>query len=121
MNIAKAVALRSEDPIRKVGCVIVDVENRIISAGYNNPPSGQSWKEDKSTTLHAEINAIVHAQRLLKNCTLYTTLSPCPNCAPVIAAAKIAEVIYEDVYKDGAGLRLLEELGVVCHYVGDLK
>ena len=46
------------------------------------------------TVVHAEVNAIMHKTCIdLKDCTLYTTLFPCNECAKVIVQAGI-EVIY---------------------------
>jgi dCMP deaminase len=35
---AEVAALKSKDPRRQVGCVIVDSNNRIISTGFNGFP-----------------------------------------------------------------------------------
>jgi dCMP deaminase len=91
----------SKDPSTQVGAVITDEYNRKISEGYNGLPMGlkdSNWNLDNrelklSLTIHAEINAILFAQRPLKGMTLYTTHFPCPPCAIVILQVGIARVV----------------------------
>ena len=42
MAVAKISAFRSKDPNTKVGCCIVNPNNRIVSLGYNGFPHGCS-------------------------------------------------------------------------------
>lgn len=101
MDIATAVSLKSKDPSTKVGVVIIDANNRIVSTGYNGMPAGvmetsDLWETPKKydLVLHAELNAIVHCNG--KGHSLYTTMFPCKECAKVIAAVGIKEVYYKD-------------------------
>jgi tRNA(adenine34) deaminase len=76
-----------------IGCVIVNEEGSIIGRGHNLRETGND------PTLHAEMIAIREAaERIggwrLTNCTLYTTLEPCPMCAGAIVQARIDTVIY---------------------------
>jgi len=67
-------------------------------------------------TLHAEANAITHAANegiSLKGTTIYVTMSPCKDCAKLIAQAGIVRVVYKDVYRDTSGLDFLESLGTI--------
>ena len=75
-----------------VGAVIVH-QGEIVSRGRN--------AEDTSfdPTAHAEIVAIRNACKelqtpKLKDCTLYTTIYPCPMCESSIVAAGIEKVVY---------------------------
>jgi dCMP deaminase len=103
-----------------VGAVIAK-DGRIIATGYNGTPPGQdNCCEDcegntKQEVLHAEENAIVFCARhglSTLGCELYTSLSPCPNCARMIAAAGIKRVFYKSQYRDASGIELLEKLDV---------
>lgn len=103
MNIAHAVAARSKDPATQVGCVIIDENKHIVGTGYNGMPPGcketaELWERPTKYeyVIHAEANAIVHATKSLKGCTLYTTLYPCKECAKLIVSAGITSVIYDD-------------------------
>lgn len=97
-RIATEVASWSKDPSTKVGAVICDAENVIISTGFNGPPRGasDSGLDDRSKkilrTIHAETNAILFARRDLTGCTMYVTHHPCAQCAALIAQSGIKNV-----------------------------
>ena len=105
---ALAAGLRSKDPNTKVGCVVVDEDNRQISMGYNGFVAGIDesqlpWGNNTTVPLehqkygyviHAESNALLHATRELKNARIYVGLFPCNECAKLIASKKIKEVVY---------------------------
>ena len=105
---AITAAFKSKDPSTKVGCVLVDKDNRQISMGYNGFVSGIDesqlpWSKDPKDGLigqkygyivHAEANAILHSSRSLEGMRCYTTLFPCNECAKLIASKKISQVIY---------------------------
>lgn len=105
LAIARTVSIRSPDAQTKVGCVIVDENNRIVSTGYNGFAAGSDDENLPKTRpdkyphmIHAEINAIIYAYRDLSRCTLYTTLSPCHECMKAIRAARIGRVVFDEVY-----------------------
>ena len=113
LGIAFICSKKSKDPNTKVGCCIVDSQNRILSTGYNGFPKNindqeLSWKNEGTwhTTkypyvIHAETNAILFAKQNLKDCILYTTLFPCSNCAKLIIQTDIKKIIFlSDKYKD---------------------
>ena len=122
MNIAIEIAKRSSDPKTKVGCVIVNESNRIISTGYNGTPSGFNDKiidwTDRETVrnyiIHAECNAILHidghGHDQKKNLKLYCTLSPCKECIKLIKTAGINTIYFKDKYKD------FEEVQQICKF-----
>ncbi len=117
MGIAKLAAKRSKDPSTKVGCCIVDKENRILSIGYNGTPNGFPdnkfpWnREGKNRydtkyayVCHSELNAILNyrgSRKDLVSSRLYVTLFPCSECAKAIVQSGIKEVIYDDDKYDG--------------------
>ena len=75
-----------------VGCVIVYNE-KIIARGYNKR------EKDQNVIKHAEIEAIDKACKALKSwrlndCTIYTTLFPCPMCASAIQQSRISKLVY---------------------------
>jgi dCMP deaminase len=127
VELARFYAGWSKDPSTRVGAVIADVQNRLISAGYNGPPRGiddarwQALDRDLklAATIHAEANAILFAERdRLVGATLYVTHPPCPQCAALIAQAGISSVVYRHASPDfvarwgTVGLDLLAEAGV---------
>jgi dCMP deaminase len=120
MNLAVDLAARSHCVRAQVGAVLTK-DTRIISIGYNGPPSGthncdEEWPVDGcardsrgscSLALHAEENAILYASRngsKIEGGTLYTTLSPCIACARLILSAGIKVVFFKDSYAAYKGL-----------------
>ncbi len=94
----------SKDKNRKVGAVIVDNDNVVLSMGYNGIPRGCDdsieCRYDRPIkylyTEHAERNAIYHAARhgvSLKGCRLYVTLFPCADCARALIQSGITKII----------------------------
>ncbi|MBU2913809.1 MULTISPECIES: deoxycytidylate deaminase [Reichenbachiella] len=143
MELAVNLAKRSHCIKRHVGAVLVK-DTRIISIGYNGPPSGthncdeefagegcaRDSKGSCSLAIHAEQNAILYAVKnkaSVEGSTLYVTLSPCLSCARIIFSMGIKEVIYLKSYAEYKGLTsdegvdFLETFGVKCSkYSGDI-
>jgi len=73
-----------------IGSVLVH-KGKIIGRGHNRRV------QKGSAILHGEMDAIENAGRLpakvLKECELYTTLSPCPMCSGTIVLYGIPKVI----------------------------
>jgi dCMP deaminase len=101
LELARFVSNWSLDPSTKVGAVISDKHNRVVSIGYNGFPKGIKDDErlnDRETKykiiVHGEINAITFANRNLENCTLYTyPFEPCPRCAGIIIQSGIKRIV----------------------------
>lgn len=101
LELAKAVSTFSKDPSTKVGAVIVDGDNRVVSIGFNGFPKG--IKDDHrlddremkyKIVVHAEMNALLFAERSVKGCRLYTwPFMPCSRCASAIIQAGISMVV----------------------------
>ena len=106
MDMAIVVSSRSPDPKKKVGAVLVDSRNRIISTGYNAFPAGflekdVDWTDRdfvKDGVIHAEVNTILYSMSKYDNAVLYTTLSPCSECFKIIAGARIKKIYYKEEY-----------------------
>jgi dCMP deaminase len=108
MGIAHLSALRSKDPSTRVGAVIVDELNKVVSIGYNGLPHGCDdddfpWVKEGSVydskyayVVHAELNAILNSPRPVRGCRLYVSLFPCNECAKAIIQSGIKEIVYED-------------------------
>ncbi len=75
-----------------VGAVIVK-NSEIIACGRNLK------EKENSGILHAEIVAIINANKALgstnlSGCEMYVTLEPCPMCAGAIINSKIDKVVF---------------------------
>lgn len=124
MELAVNLANRSHCIKRHVGAVLTK-DTRIISIGYNGPPSAthncdEEWPEAGcprdskggcSLAIHAEQNAILYAVKnktSVEGATLYITLSPCLACARIIYSMRIRRVIYLNSYAEHKGIPLDE-------------
>jgi dCMP deaminase len=107
MNIAYAVAERSDCERDRVGAVIVK-DRRIRSTGYNGSPSGlpgcsscprrnssvvSGSNYDNCVAVHAEANALIYCDREdLQGAVLYVTREPCVSCMKLIMGSGVVEV-----------------------------
>ena len=109
LDLATLVSHWSKDNSTKVGAVIVDDHNRIISVGYNGFPKGveDTYNIDREEklrrTIHAEENAILFANRSVEGCTLYVTHHPCSRCTAKLIQVGIKKIIYRDNLSDHWG------------------
>ena len=107
MGVALLSGRRSKDPNTQVGACIVNVQNKIVGAGYNGLPTGCSdqdfpWEKTGDFlqtkypyVCHAELNAILNNIGMdLSGCRIYTALFPCNECSKAIIQSGIREVIY---------------------------
>lgn len=73
-----------------IGSVVV-YQGEVIGRGHNQRV------QKGSTTLHGEMDALENAGRrpasVYRECTLYTTLSPCPMCTGAILLYGIPRVV----------------------------
>lgn len=115
MHMAMMVSEETYCKRKQVGVVIVTLDNG-ITYGYNGTPSGEENVcefEDGTTSpyvYHAEFNAIakLHDNRMdARGGTLFTTLSPCIECAKLIERWGIDRVYFLDQYKNVDGLNFL--------------
>jgi dCMP deaminase len=123
LNIAHAVAERSDCRRAKVGAVLVDTRHRIVGSGYPGTAAGEpgcldgacprgllSYADqpplsayDNCISVHAEANAILHSDRALyEGGIIYVTREPCHWCYKMIKAAGISLAVYADPqYRSG--------------------
>ena len=96
--LVQVIAMRSDDENTKIGAVIVDKKNRIISTGYNGTPRGtdlpKTRPEKYPFMVHAEENAMLFSQGDLTGCRIYVLgMTPCNVCARMMLQMGIEEVI----------------------------
>ena len=105
LKLAKHISTWSKDPSTKVGAVITDINNRIISVGYNGFPQGILDTTDRlndrelkyKLTLHAEENAIAFGDFPYNGYGYYMYIwpyPPCAHCAAQIIQKKCFSIIY---------------------------
>lgn len=114
LNIAREVAKQTTCARRAVGCVVVNVNKKILATGYNgvprgmphcnegnpckgaNMPSGQGLSDCLS--VHAEINALVQCAAVEDIETIYLTVSPCRDCIKVIMNTGATRIVFAEEY-----------------------
>ncbi len=108
MDIARTVALKSEDPSTQVGCVIVSPNNEIVSCGFNNFPikvNPEYMINEKPMryllSVHAEMRALIYAKRSIEGCKVYVTHASCENCLKHLIVAGVKEIIYDKLFTNG--------------------
>lgn len=118
LTIATAISERADCRRRRVGCVLVDSDRRIIATGYNGAPAGDvgcleggcprgllTYDEVTAFTsydagpgrcisLHAEANALLYARTSCKGATAYITDPPCPTCIKLLRGAGIERIVH---------------------------
>ena len=101
LEMARNSAMWSKDPSTKVGSIIVDDDKRVVSVGYNGFPKGvdddgrlENREEKYKMIVHAERNALLFANKEVKDCHIYTyPFMPCSVCAGMIIQAGIKRVV----------------------------
>jgi len=140
MKITELVASRATCLRRKVGAVLVR-NKRILTTGYNGPPSDIPHCEERggcirdelkipsgermelSRAIHAEQNAIIQAAKVgisIEGSTLYVTTHPCFTCSKMLINAGVKKIIYKEGYPDLFAKEKLKEAGVLVFQYDDL-
>ena len=92
-----------------IGSVVVH-DGRIVGRGHNRRV------QQGSTILHGEMDALERTGRkpanFYRECTLYTTLSPCPMCSGAILLYGIPRVVIGENRSFMGEEKLLAERGV---------
>lgn len=105
INLAEVVSTMSKDPNHKIGAVIVDKNNRIVSTGFNGFAKGINDTDERLNDkeikrllmLHAEENAILYAKQDLTDCSIYIYgYPPCVHCTSIIIQSGIKTIYYKN-------------------------
>jgi len=126
IRMSKLVASRGTCRRRRVGCVLVDSTNHVLSTGYNGNPSGHTHCIDSPCpgseassgqdldlcdAIHAEINALMNCRDIQAINKIYTTTSPCISCVKALLASPCNEIIFIEEYSHGRSKELWERSG----------
>ena len=121
LELAEHISSWSKDPSTKVGAVITDPKNRVVSIGYNGLPMGVEDTDERLNNrdlkykmiVHGERNAMLFAARPIDGCTLFTwPFMPCSVCASMVIQSGIARVVapYSDNPRWAEDFKLTEQL-----------
>lgn len=110
---AAAASLRGTCARRRVGCVLVDENDRIMATGYNGVARGQTHcidvpcpgasaasgtDLDLCEAIHAEVNAIAYCRDVYRVKTCYCTVSPCVSCTKMLLGTSCNRIVFLDEY-----------------------
>lgn len=104
IELSEYIASWSKDESTKVGAVITDDDNTILSVGYNGFPRNMDDNVERRKkrpekyfyTEHAERNAIYNAGRSgmkLKGSNIYVMWFPCVGCSRAIVQVGIKQLV----------------------------
>ena len=109
MSLVYRIASDSEDNRTKIGAIVVNDRNRILSTGYNGLPGGcvllpkrMERPEKYHWFEHAERNAIFNAANIgvsLNDGIMYTQGIPCSDCARGVIQVGIKKVIVHALWE----------------------
>jgi len=109
IGLALQAASRAGCPKRKVGAIITNKRNRVLSIGYNSPPRdlptclevpcGGELPEYDCIAAHAEIAAITNCAKLDDAHNIYISCSPCISCTQAIMATQIQNLYFAEYHK----------------------
>jgi dCMP deaminase len=119
MEMAKVAARRGTCDRARVGAVLVNNNNKVVSVGYNGAPHGEPHCDKVGhlmfnghciRTIHAEENCL-DGVTLCGHYTLYVTHYPCAKCQITI---------FEKLKEDGATMEIIysDDYGKHTHFEG---
>lgn len=109
ISLLNGICAKSKDTSTKVGAIIVNEDNIIVSTGWNGFCRGTKDDIEKyperyerpakyQYTEHAERNALYNAARIgakVKDSTIYVSLPPCIECTRGIIQTGIKKVVVD--------------------------
>ena len=107
LGFAESLAILSTCNRLQVGCVITNAElTQVLAIGYNGNARGLANRCDRADEpgncgcLHAEMNALLKVDGSIPNKILFTSVSPCVQCAKAIINSNVGTVFYSSRYRD---------------------
>jgi len=127
LKMTELVALRSTCKRRAVGCVLVNKKNHVVATGYNGVPKGfkhcidypckgadapSGTRLNECNAVHAEMNALLQLQST-DELTAYLTVTPCFDCAKVLANSNITRIVAPVWYPQMEVKDILEQAHII--------
>jgi dCMP deaminase len=129
---AEVVSSRGTCPRRRVGCVLVSDDNKVLATGYNGVPSGfahcidepcegakyrSGLGLDKCEAIHAEQNALLQTSDVKIIATAYCTTAPCIHCLKLLLNTGCQRIVFNQDYPHSeASKALWEKAGRIWHH-----
>lgn len=121
--VAEVISTRATCVRRRVGCVLADGRGRVLSTGYNGPPSGFPHCTSKNPcpgaekppgtgldvcqAVHAEQNAMLQCPDADRIHTCYVTTAPCVTCVKLLLNTPCRRILFEETYPHEEASRAL--------------
>lgn len=125
LRMAMLASQRATCSRRKVGCILVDGFNHVLSSGYNGVARGVPHCIDKSCSgaslpsgtgldkceaVHAEANALLQCHNVNDITTVYCTASPCIQCTRLLLNTGAKRVVFAEEYPHPEARELWESV-----------
>jgi dCMP deaminase len=112
LGVAHVTADQATCARRRVGCVLADLRNRILSTGFNGPPRGfpqctalspcdkdavkapTGLSLDLCLAVHAEQNALLQCSNVDAIHTCCCTVLPCITCVKLLLNTTCQRIVY---------------------------
>lgn len=122
LKIARTISERSTCSRRAVGCVLVDKDNRVLSVGHNGPARGMKHCTENPCegaglpsgtglelcqAIHAEQNALMFCNDIMKIDKCFVTVSPCIHCIKMLMNTSCKTIVFGGEYSQGDAARNL--------------
>jgi len=117
IDMAFIAASRAGCPKRKVGAIITDKNNRVLSIGYNSPPRnlptcfevpcGAGIDDNPCIAAHAEIAALTACRSIQEAHNIYITCSPCVDCTKAVMTTPIQNLYFAEFHKTWSRSKLI--------------
>lgn len=136
MDVARLAATWSADRSRKVGAVIVNARNELVSLACNGFPDGVDANVEcrhqrpakYQWTEHAERNALYTAAANgtpTRGCSIYVPWYPCADCArAIVQSGLVAAIVIEPDWQDpvfasdfAVVRQMLSEAGIAVRFL----
>lgn len=126
LALSLVIAQRSTCRRRRVGAVLTDANGRVLAMGHNGVAKGQPHctvvacpgSDQKPgeglelcEALHAEQNALMFCQDIMKIHTCFTTTSPCVHCLKMLLNTSCERIVFLEEYPHAAARDLWMKAG----------
>ncbi len=113
---AMHAATRASCARRRVGCVLINSYDHVLSTGMNGPDTGavncttvpcpgagskSGENLNACEAIHAEVNALLQCRNVQEITTAYVTTSPCIECTKALLNTSCRRIVYLTKYADG--------------------
>lgn len=126
LDIAGSISQRSTCCRRKVGCVLLDKQHRVLSMGHNGVAMGQphcidhpckgaelpsGTGLDLCQAIHAEQNALMFCPDVMKIEDCVVTASPCVTCVKMLLNTSCNSIYFLEEYPQPDAEKMWRDAG----------